>query len=48
MFFSQIAEESAGFDTTVEFGSGEEYNGRADLCNTHPGDFIAIRSHGVV
>lgn len=37
-FISQICHESARFTATVEFSSGKQYEGRAELGNTHPGD----------
>ena len=37
-FLGQTCEESAGFRTTEEFASGQEYEGRRDLGNTEPGD----------
>ncbi len=38
MFIAQIAHESAGLRAREEFASGEAYEGRRDLGNTHPGD----------
>ena len=33
-FLGQTCEESAGYQTTEEFASGKEYEGRKDLGNT--------------
>lgn len=38
MFIAQLAHESGGFIYREEIASGQEYEGRADLGNTHPGD----------
>jgi len=43
MFLAQTGEESAGFSTTEEFASGAEYEGRADLGNTVPGDGVRFK-----
>lgn len=43
MFLAQCGEESAGFSTTEEFASGAEYEGRADLGNTVPGDGVRFK-----
>jgi len=45
-FLGQTCEESAGFRTTVEFGTGEEYEGR--LGNTQPGDGPRFKGRGLL
>lgn len=47
-FLSQTCEESAGLQTTVEYGSGHEYEGRHDLGNTHPGDGPLFKGRGLI
>lgn len=47
-FLAQTCHESAGYSTTVEFGSGEEYEGRVDLSNTHPGDGPRYKGRGLI
>jgi len=49
MFFSQIAEESASFQTTTEYASGSEYNCRSDLgnrCGTNDG--VTYKGRGLI
>lgn len=48
MFLAQIAHESAGFRTTVEYASGAAYEGRKDLGNTKPGDGRRFRGSGLI
>lgn len=38
MFLAQLGEESAGFNASEEYASGQEYEGRLDLGNSQPGD----------
>ena len=45
-FIAQCAHESAGLLTTVEYASGREYEGRAALGNTHPGDGVRYKGRG--
>lgn len=46
-FFAQAAVETAWFDTLQEYASGEEYEGRKDLGNTHPGDGRKYKGRGI-
>jgi predicted chitinase len=43
MFLAQCGHESDGFATTEEYASGADYEGRADLGNTHPGDGVKYK-----
>ncbi len=47
-FLGQTCEESAGFRTTEEFASGEEYEGRKDLGNTEAGDGPRFKGRGLL
>jgi putative chitinase len=46
-FFSQSAEETAGFRTLTEYASGQEYEGRKDLGNVNPGDGVRFKGRGI-
>lgn len=46
-FFGQAAEETAGFKVLVEYASGREYEGRADLGNTQAGDGPRYKGRGI-
>ena len=47
-FLAQTCVEAAGFRTTVEFADGSEYEGRADLGNTHAGDGPRYKGRGLI
>lgn len=47
-FLGQTAEESAGYRTLVEYGSGEEYEGRRDLGNIMRGDGPRYKGRGMI
>ncbi|CAB4188147.1 COG3179 Predicted chitinase [uncultured Caudovirales phage] len=47
-FLSQLAHESAQMNTTREYASGEMYEGREDLGNTHEGDGRRFRGRGLI
>jgi putative chitinase len=47
-FLGQTAEESAGYRTLVEYGNGEEYEGRRDLGNIMRGDGPRYKGRGMI
>lgn len=47
-FMAQLAHESAGFRTTVEYASGAAYEGREDLGNDHRGDGRRFKGRGLI
>lgn len=47
-FLAQVAHESDGFCTVVEYASGAAYEGRADLGNVNRGDGIRFKGRGPI
>lgn len=47
-FLAQVAVESDRFRATREYASGKEYEGRADLGNTQPGDGVRFAGRGLI
>lgn len=47
-FLAQLAHESAEYRYMEEIADGSEYEGRADLGNTHPGDGVKYKGHGPI
>jgi putative chitinase len=47
-FSAQIAHESAGFATTAEYSTGDQYENRRDLGNIKPGDGQRFKGRGLI
>lgn len=47
-FMAQVAHESDGFNTTVEYASGEAYEWREDLGNVFSGDGRRFKGRGLI
>jgi predicted chitinase len=48
MFLAQVLEESGNLAYFEEIASGQEYEGRSDLGNTHPGDGPLYKGRGPI
>lgn len=47
-FIANVAVESANFKRTLEYASGEEYEGRKDLGNVINGDGVKFKGRGLI
>lgn len=47
-FLAQIGHESLSLQLTEELASGQAYEGRSDLGNTHPGDGVRFKGRGLI
>jgi putative chitinase len=47
-FIANVAVESANFKSTLEYASGEEYEGRKDLGNVILGDGVKFKGRGLI
>lgn len=47
-FLAQLAHESDNFNTTEEYASGADYEGRIDLGNVYPGDGVRFKGRGLI
>jgi hypothetical protein len=48
MFCAQLGEESISLNAATELASGAEYEGVAQLGNTHPGDGVRFKGRGFI
>jgi predicted chitinase len=48
MFCAQLGEESISLTAATELASGAEYEGLAELGNTHPGDGVRFKGRGFI